>query len=302
MNTDTTDLLTDIRRQRDSLLQNMIDRVLTVSPLGDDVFAGGDASSAFDRIYGGQIMAQALMAAAQTVPDGRSIHALHTFFLRLGQPDRPVTYRVERLRDTRTFSNRLVRAEQDGALLAILTQSFRSAAEGISHQSLTEEAPDPETLPDRDALLVEAYGADFPVNSGVPWPVDIRYVDRRPWDRFAADGANRVWMRSPAPLPDDQLLQTAMLLYASDLTMADPVVAHHPINWEDLIAARGMFGATLDHSFWLHAPTRFDDWLLHVQEAPRAYQGRGLTTGRFYTRTGELVATVAQEIVINETR
>jgi acyl-CoA thioesterase-2 len=108
-------------------------------------------------------------------------------------------------------------------------------------------------------------------------------------------------MRVDEQLPDDPLLQSCLLLYASDLTMADAVTNQHPIVWEDLIAARGLFGASLDHAFWLHAPARIDDWLLHVQESTRAADGRGFATGRFFDRAGRLVASVAQEIFIKET-
>jgi acyl-CoA thioesterase-2 len=135
----------------------------------------------------------------------------------------------------------------------------------------------------------------------VPWPIDLRYVDQPPWERRIGDGRQRVWMRVDEKLPDDPILHAAVLLFASDLTLSDAVINQHPIVWEDLIAARGLFGASLDHAVWLHAPTRVDRWLLHVQESSRAVAGRGFATGRFFDEAGALVASVAQEIFIKET-
>jgi acyl-CoA thioesterase II len=128
----------------------------------------------------------------------------------------------------------------------------------------------------------------------------MRHVDHKPWDPQTSDGRNRVWMRADEKLDDDPLLHAGLLLYASDLTMADTVTTQHPIVWEDLIAARGIFGASIDHAFWLHAPVRVDGWLLHVQESSRAVDGRGFSTGRFFDAEGRLVASVAQEIFIKQ--
>jgi acyl-CoA thioesterase II len=157
--------------------------------------------------------------------------------------------------------------------------------------------PPPEDFASRDTRLIEHFGENLPLNCGLSWPVEIRYIDRQPWDTTPSEGRNRMWIRPPRPTTD-AMASTALLLFASDLTMFEPVIARHDLRWEDLIGGAKMFGATLDHSFWLHKEVVFDDWLLHVQESTVAANGRGFATGRFFTRAGDLVASVAQEVVI----
>ncbi len=283
------------------MLRRLVDRFGGIEDVGGDRFATAPAVGAFDRLYGGQSLAEASIAASRTVDPSRRLHSTHGYFLRLGDPGRPVTYVVERLRDTRSFSVRQVRAEQSGEAIVSFTFSFAAPARGIEHQGPAPEAPPPETIPPRDALLIARCDGVLPVNAGVPWPIDLRHVDQPPWERRIGDGRQRVWMRVDENLPDDPILHTALLLFASDLTLSDAVTNQHPIVWEDLIAARGLFGASLDHALWLHAPMRVDRWLLHVQESTRAVDGRGFATGRFFDRAGVLVASVAQEIFIKET-
>ena len=297
----TQDMLDRARADRIERLRRLVARLGGMVPVGEDRFAMAPGAGAFDRVYGGQSLAEALVAAAETVDPARRLHSTHGYFLRLGDPARPVVYGVERLRDTRSFSVRQVRAEQDGVAIIIATFSFGAPTRGFSHQATMPEAPPPETIPPRDVALIARYEGDLPRNVGVPWPIDLRHVDQPPWEPRIGDGRHRVWMRADETLPDDPLLHAGLMLFASDLTMADPVTNQHPIVWEDLIAARGMFGASLDHAFWLHAPSRMDQWLLHVQESTRAADGRGFTTGRFFDRAGALVASVAQEIFIKET-
>ena len=289
------------RAERIAMLRRLVDRLGQIRPVGADRFAVGPAKGAFDRVYGGQSLAEAMTAAAATVDPPRRVHSAHAYFLRLGDPARGVDYVVERLRDTRGFSVRQVRAEQDGQAIIIATFSFAAPADGIRHQIPMPEAPPPEAAVSRDVALIALHDGDLPKNTGVPWPIDLRHVDQPPWDGQVGDGRHRLWMRADEALPDDPLLQAGLLLFASDLTMADAVTNQHPIVWEDLIAARGLFGASLDHAFWLHAPARLDRWLLHVQESTRAADGRGFATGRFFDRDGTLVASVAQEIFIKET-
>lgn len=296
--TETPALREKACQDRIAMLRRLIARIGQIEPAGEDRFEVPATASVFDRIYGGHLLAEALMAAAATVPADRAMHSMHCYFLRLGNPALPVTYSVERLRDTRTFSVRQVRAEQAGKTVTLVTFSFSASSAGMTHQWSMPEAPDPEDVVPRDVELIAMHGSDLPVNAGVPWPVDLRHVDQRPWDPVIGDGRHRVWMRVDERLPDDPLLHTALFIYASDLTMADAVTVQHPIKWEDLIAGRGYFGASLDHAVWLHAPVRADEWLLHVQESSRAANGRGFTTGRFFDRAGTLVASVAQEIFI----
>ncbi|MGH6614584.1 acyl-CoA thioesterase [Sphingomonas sp.] len=288
------------RRERIAMLRRLIARFGTIVPAGEDRFVVAPSPGAFDRVYGGQSLAEALLAAARTVDGDRQVNSAHCYFLRLGDPAIPITYIVDRLRDTRGFSIRQVRAEQNGQAIITATFSFAAPSQGIAHQWPMPEAPAPETVRPRDVELIMLHGDDLPKNAGVPWPIDLRHVDHRPWDKEIGDGRHRVWMRVDEALPDDPLLHAGLLLFASDLTMADAVTVQHPIVWEDLIAARGMFGASLDHAFWLHMPVRLDGWLLHVQESSRAADGRGFTTGRFFDPAGNLVASVAQEIFIKQ--
>lgn len=286
------------------MLHRLVARMGTIVPESSDRFAIAPAVGAFDRVYGGQSLAEALLAASQTVESGRQLNSAHCYFLRLGDPAQPIHYVVERLRDTRNFSLRQVRAEQAGQVIIAATFSFTSPGAGITHQWPMPEAPPPEAVLSRDIELLTLHkvkdGGELPRNAGVPWPIDLRHVDQRPWDKELGDGRHRIWMRVDEQLPDNPMLHTALLLYASDLTMADAVTVQHPIVWEELIAARGLFGASLDHAFWLHKPVRIDQWLLHVQESSRAADGRGFTTGRFFDEAGSLVASVAQEIFIKQ--
>lgn len=282
------------------MLRRLVERMGAIVGEGGDRFVIAPASGAFDRVYGGQSLAEAMLAAARTVEPDRLPNSAHCYFLRLGDPALPITYVVDRLRDTRGFSVRQVRAEQQGQAIITATFSFASPASGIAHQWPMPEAPPPEKVLPRDVELLRLHKGDLPKNAGVPWPIDLRHVDHRPWDKNIGDGRHRVWMRVDEDLPDDPMLHAAVLLYASDLTMADAVTVQHPIVWEDLIAAKGMFGASLDHAFWLHAPVRVDRWLLHVQESSRAADGRGFTTGRFFDESGTLIASVAQEIFIKQ--
>ena len=282
------------------MLRRLVLRLGQVEPVGEDRFVVAADPGAFDRIYGGLMLADAMMSAAATVPSGRSVHSAHSYYLRLGDPSLATHYTVDRLRDTRTFSVRQVRAEQAGRPINVATFSFTAPTQGFTHQWPMPPAPRPEEVTPRDVELIARGDGIPPVNSGVPWPIDLRHVDHRPWDDRIADGRNRVWMRVDEDVGDSPSLHSCLLLFASDLMMADPVTVQHPIVWEDLIAARGVFGASMDHAFWLHAPVRIDRWLLHDQESWRAIDGRGFSTGRFYDETGALVASVAQEIYIKE--
>lgn len=296
----TQEMLDAARDDRVAVLRRLVHRLGRIKPVGDDRFVMEAAIGAFDRVYGGQSLAEAFMAAAATVDPARRLNSAHCYFLRLGDPTRPVTYVVDRLRDTRSFSVRHVRAEQEEQAIITVTFSFAVPNGGIAHQIAMPDAPPPEEVVPRDVALIAMHDGDLPRNAGVPWPIDLRHVDQSPWEPEIGDGRHRVWMRVDEELPDDPLLHTCLLLYASDLCMADAVTNQHPIVWEDLIASRGLFGASLDHGFWLHVPARIDRWLLHVQESTVAADGRGYTTGRFFDRAGTLVASVAQEIFIKE--
>jgi acyl-CoA thioesterase-2 len=276
----------------------LVDDVLVVDPLGVDRFRSRVSAGVFDRIYGGHTVAQALLAAAATVPADRAVHSLHIYYLRLGNPDSHIEYAVRRLRDSRSYSARSVSAYQAGQQIAEVMVSFHVGNPSFSHQAAMPQAPDPEVLASRPDALAAAMGKETPQNAPASWPIDMRYIDHGPWQAEDRSAANRLWMRVTAPLPDSPLIHAAALAYASDLAMFEVVVQPQELRWSDLIDGRGAFGASLDHSVWFHEPVRADEWLLHTQESPRSGHGRGLATGHFFSRDGRLVATVAQEITV----
>jgi acyl-CoA thioesterase-2 len=287
----------------------LVDDVLVVTPTGPMTFAGRVPPPSFDRIYGGQIAAQALLAARLTVAGGRPPNSLHTTFCRRGDPSQPIVYEVEELRESRHLSLRSVRAAQDDSTLAISVASFCASGGALEHQNIDAHAPDPEGLPTREESIEAVFGRDLPANLAQEWPIDLRYLDRSPWSPHAgpepevpAVAANRLWVRADGELHSEDLaVHAAVLAYASDLTMFEPVTYAHPGLWRRLTGGDGLFGASLDHAIWFHGPVRADRWLLHVHESPVARLGRGFTSGRYFTEEGTLVASVAQEILVLET-
>lgn len=292
----------DLDAQREALTL-LVDGALALEARGRDEFVGGEPPRAFDRLYGGQVAAQALRAAGATVPPGLRAHSLHVSFLRLGDPSVELVLTVERLHDTRRAATRLVRAAQAGTLLALVTASFQVPLPGIEHGSRPVLAPPPQQLPTRADSLRARYGDAVPPNARAAWPIDIRHVDRTPWQPGAsAQPRNRLWVRTPAPLPDDPLLHACVLAYASDLTMFEPVTYPHegapaPLSWE-LLTRGEIRGGSLDHTIWFHRPFRIDEWLLHEHVSPVAADSRGLSTGDYRAADGAVVATVAQEVAL----
>lgn len=278
--------------------RSLMDEVLVVEPSGDDKFLSRASPGVFDRLYGGHTVAQALLAGAATVPLDRAVHSLHAYYLRMGTPDLPVEYVTRRLRDSRAYSARSVSAFQAGRQIAEVTMSFHTGRPSFSRQDPMPRVPDPEALVTRAKALAEAMGESTPKNARAPWPIDVRYIDHAPWETGKHPAANRMWLRVAGTLPAEPLLHAAALAYASDLSMFEVIVQPHELAWADLIDGRGAFGASLDHSVWFHQAVRADEWLLHVQESPSSGDGRGLATGRYFSRDGRLVATVAQEITI----
>lgn len=281
----------------------LVDSALVLTERAPDEFVGGAGPAAFDRLYGGLVAAQALRAAGATVADGLLPHSLHTHFLRLGAPDVELVLAVERVRDTRRSATRLVRASQGDRLVGLATAAFQVPQQGIEHGHAAVAAPDPNDLPTRGASLRARFGDALPPNARAVWPIDIRHIDRAPWSVAAStQGRNRMWVRPAGKLPDDPMLHACVLAYASDLTMFEPVVYPHehdasPLSWEVLIRGE-VRGGSLDHTIWFHGPVCLDGWLLHEHESPAAADSRGLTTGRYRTPAGTLVASVAQEVAL----
>src|SRR3954447_2758406 len=271
-------------------------RLLDLERIEEDIFRGVSTKSRSQRVFGGQVAGQALVAAGRTVADDRYVHSLHSYFVRPGDPSIPILYDVDRVRDGRSFSTRRVIAVQRGETIFSLSASFQLPQEGIDHQSTMPEVPEPEALPPLPTRYADTPEApEF--YTKMPKPIDLRYVDDPPWEQHAKgprDGLSRVWMRADGKLPDDPLLHVCVLTYASDMTLLDSVLARHGLapGLDDISMA------SLDHAMWFERPFRADEWLLYSTRSPSASGGRGLATGRFYRQDGTQVCSVVQEGMI----
>jgi acyl-CoA thioesterase-2 len=283
-------------------LQSLLS-TLDLSPAGNvggqDVFTGGSQPEPLGRVFGGQVAAQALVAAQRTVGGGRDVHSLHSYFLRPGDLTIPITFTVDRIHDGRSFATRRTQASQDGVPIFSMIASFQTPDEGLDHQvAMPTGLPDPEDVPS-DAELLSA--VDNPVaQSWARRPFDMRHVPSPVF--FSVEGDHvahqAVWLKATGPLPDDADLHRAALLYASDYTLLEPIYRRHGVAF----VTPGLKVASLDHAMWWHRPARVDEWLLYVQESPNAVGGRGLSLGRIYDRAGTLVASVAQEGMVRVPR
>ncbi|MDO9591303.1 MAG: acyl-CoA thioesterase II [Microcella sp.] len=266
----------------------------------EDIFTAPSLSTPQRRVFGGQVAAQAVLAAMRTVEGGRFIHSMHGYFLRPGDDEQPITFSVDRIHDGRSFSARRTQAYQNGVPILSMIASFQDDDPGLDHQvAMPEGIPQPEDLPSAKDLL----GAiDHPVAQY--WahsrPFDLRHVDAPVYFAAGAEATahQAVWLRCARQLPDDENLHRAALAYASDYTILEPILRRHGHTW----ATPGLKMASLDHAMWWHRFTRVDEWLLYVQESPTAQGGRGLSQGRIFTRDGLLVASVAQEGMVRVPR
>jgi acyl-CoA thioesterase-2 len=259
----------------------------------EDIFTGPSQWMPQGRVFGGQVLAQSVVAATRTVDAERIIHSMHGYFLRPGDVDLPITFAVDRIHDGRSFATRRTQAYQNGVPILSMIASFQTQDEGPEHQiELPDGIPDPETLPSAAELLS---GIDHPAAEA--WatgrPFDLRHVGSPVYLRVEGERTTRqaVWFKTIEDLPDDPALHRAALAYASDYTILEPVLRRHGVPW----ATPGIKIASLDHAMWWHRPARVDEWLLYLQDSPSATGGRGLSLGRIYDRAGHLVASVAQE-------
>jgi acyl-CoA thioesterase II len=261
----------------------------------EDIFTGVSQEMPTGRVYGGQVLAQSIVAAARTLPDDRAAHSMHGYFLRPGDANAGITFSVDRIHDGRSFSTRRTQAFQGGVPIFSMIASFQDDDPGLEHQHpMPDDVPDPESLPDQTTGPEYAH------------PLSRRMLDERPAEMrhvpsplyFRVDGEHvprqAVWMRTPRRLPDDPGVHRAALAYLSDLSIQESVLRAHGIPW----AHPGLKVASLDHAMWWHRDGRVDEWMLYVQESPSARGGRGLATGRVYARDGRLLASVAQEIMV----
>jgi acyl-CoA thioesterase II len=246
------------------------------------------------RVFGGQVAGQALVAAGRTVPADRPVHSLHAYFIRPGDPTVPLVYVVDPVRDGRSFTTRRVTAIQHGKTIFTLSASFHHPEPGFEHADSMPQVPDPEDVEPTADRLRRLYG---PAADEYSWPnpIDIRHVGpltaEASRDPSLITSRNVVWLRADGELPDDPLLHVCLMTYASDMTLLDTVLLAHGMSWSDGLIS----GASLDHAMWFHRPFRADRWLLYVQDSPVASGALGLARGEVYTRAGELVVSVVQE-------
>ncbi|MET4121947.1 acyl-CoA thioesterase-2 [Bradyrhizobium sp. JR1.5] len=278
-------------------LKNLVD-ILEPKRLAGDQFRGHNLDLRWGYLFGGQLVAQALASAEQTIREDQSAHSVHGYFLRPGDERKPVTYQVERIRDGKSFATRRVEALQDGCTVFTLTASFHREEAGVEHQDLMPKMPFPEGL-HTQAQITRKYTDRMPdatreqlsLNCAIEMrpvqPIDILHPDPRPPLRG-------VWYRAMGTLPDRPVLHRALLAYVSDLNLLSTAMLPHALTW----LTPGVHSTSLDHAVWFHRSFRIDDWLLFVMDSPSASGARGLTRGQFFSRDGRLVASAVQEGLI----
>ncbi|WP_374575308.1 acyl-CoA thioesterase II [Phenylobacterium sp.] len=262
-----------------------------------NLFRGTSPRGGGPRIFGGQVIAQSLLAAYETVEE-RVCHSLHCYFIRPGDPRIPIVFDVDRSRDGGTFTTRRVVAIQNGKQIFNLAASFQVVEDGFEHQTQMPDVPDPETLPDEMAERAK-HAEKMPEEMRKwvmrPRPIEMRGVDGDPYfGDEARDPKSMVWIRAKAPIGDDAHMHQVILAYASDMNLLSTAMRPHKVHWD----TPGMQSASLDHAMWFHKPSNFNDWHLYVQDSPSAAGGRGFILGSIYDRQGVLVASVAQEGLI----
>ncbi|HEY6624410.1 MAG TPA: acyl-CoA thioesterase II, partial [Acidimicrobiales bacterium] len=261
-----------------------------LEPIEVNIFRGVSPNEDRQRVFGGQVAAQALMAAGRTVEIGRP-HSLHAYFLRPGDPTVPILYDVDRIRDGRSFTTRRVVAIQHGRAIFNLSASFHVDEEGLTHQFAMPDVPPPEEL-ESLATRLEPYREILEDWFSRPHPIEQRHIGDLPFmPRTSKDPYQQLWIRANGTLPDDPLLHACIAVYASDMSLFDTMLAPHDVRWDD----PDFMGASLDHCMWFHRPFRADEWLLYDMDSPSAYGARGLARGFMFTRGGELVVSMAQE-------
>jgi acyl-CoA thioesterase II len=259
--------------------------------------ASSPRASSLQRVFGGQVAGQALVAAGRTVPADRPVHSLHAYFIRPGDTSVPLVYMVDRVRDGRSFTTRRVSAVQHGKVIFTLSASFHRPEPGPSHQAPMPDVPGPDEVAPTRARLEKIFG---PIPDGFyrRHPIELRFVGPLSAEAQRDPGLrttrNLVWLRVEGELPDDPMLHVCLMTYASDMTLLDSVLLAHGLSWMDGQTT----GASLDHAMWFHRPFRADRWLLYAQETPFAGGARGLARGEVFTESGELVVSVVQEGLI----
>lgn len=279
------------------VLSDLIE-LLGLERLDRDLFRGHSQDLGWGAIFGGQVLGQALSAAAQTVPEDRPVHSMHGYFLRAGDVRRPILYQVDRLRDGRSFSTRRVVAIQEGEAIFSLGASFQIEEVGFEHQEMMPEVPPPESLKsERELALAVAHKLPPALRpmALAERPIEIRPIDpRNPLRPMPTEPRRKAWYRAVDTLPENPALHRYMLAYASDFSFLGTSMDPHGVSW----LSSGMHVASLDHSMWFHRSFRVDEWLLYSVDSPSASGARGLVRGQFFDSNGRLVASCAQEGLI----
>ena len=275
-------------------IENLIS-ILDLEPLEQNLFRGRSPQQGWQRVFGGQVLGQALVAAVRTVSEERIAHSLHAYFLLPGDPSQPIIYEVERTRDGGSFTTRRVKAIQHGKTMFAMSVSFHIDEPGYDHQITMPKVPFPEDLPSEADLKAKMLGI-LPPNMRSYWererPIELRPVDiSRYFAREKRDPQQYIWMRASGRLPDTLSLHQCVLAYASDFSLLDTaLIAHGKLMFDKDVQL-----ASLDHALWLHRPFRADEWLLYAMDSPSSHGARGFCRGSVFTRDGILVASVAQE-------
>ena len=280
-------------------VKNLLD-ILDLENLEHNLFRGRSPQSGWQRVFGGQVIGQALVAAQRTVDGSRRVHSLHGYFMRPGDPEVPIIYEVDRIRDGRSFTTRRVVAIQHGHAIFSMSSSFQVVEEGLEHFIAMPDIAKPDGLVS-EKTLAEQYIDHAPENVRKYWqrerPIELRPVNLTHYlSRKKLDPLQNIWLRATGELPSDPAIHEAVLAYASDMTLLDTALYPH---------GKAIFDpkiqvASLDHSMWFHRPLNIEDWHLYAQDSPNSSGARGFTRGGIYSQDGTLVASVAQEGLIRE--
>jgi acyl-CoA thioesterase-2 len=273
--------------------------LLSLEKIEENLFRGHSQDLGWGRVFGGQVIGQALSATMQTVPADRLVHSLHAYFLLPGDVSRPIVYEVDRVRDGSSFTTRSVSGVQGGKSIFHMAVSFHRGEDGFEHQDEMPDAPEPLAVPteaDRLRAMADRLPAVLIDRATKPMPFEIRPVDVQNdmVSPTALPAGRRVWMKAVDTICDDALIHRALLSWVSDWGFLTTALMPHGVTW----LTPGMQVASVDHSMWFHRPFRVDDWLLHVMDSPAASGSRGLVRGRVFDRAGRLVASTAQEGLI----
>lgn len=270
--------------------------LLDVETLDTDLYRGRRKPDGIGRVFGGEVIAQALAAGQRSTDADRVAHSLHAYFMRPGSEDHPTIYRVERDHDGGSFSTRRIIALQQGKPILNMAASFHKVQPGLSHQDKMPDVPPPEALKTEEelrAMFADQIPDRFRANFLRQRPIEYRPVDPRDWvgSDKRVPAVQNVWFRTVAPVSDDATIHRAILAYASDSYLLGTSTLPHGVNW----MTPGMQSASLDHALWLHDDFRVDDWMLYTCDSPWTGRSRGFNRGAIYSRDGRLVASAAQE-------